>query len=41
VADPKLKPDWEKFPWPAGDPKWTTTFDPVADDFESVAEESC
>ena len=39
VADPKLKADWEKFPWPAADPKWTTAFDPVADDFEGVAEE--
>ena len=38
VADPKTKADWEKFPWPAADPKWTTTFDPVIDDFESVAE---
>ena len=39
VADPKLKADWEKFPWPAADPKWTTIFDPVSDDFESVAED--
>jgi hypothetical protein len=39
VADPKLKPDWEHFPWPAADAKWATTFDPVADDFESVAED--
>lgn len=39
VSDPKSKADWEKFPWPITDAKWTTTFDPVSDDFESVAED--
>lgn len=38
AADAKSKPDWEKFPWPAADPRWGTVFDPVSDDFEQVAE---
>ena len=38
AADAKSKPDWEKFPWPAVDPRWGTLFDPVSDDFEQVAE---
>jgi hypothetical protein len=39
VADPKTKADWDKFPWPITDSKWTTAFDPVGDEFESLAED--
>ena len=39
AADAKTKPDWEKFPWPAADPRWGTMFDAASDDFEGIAED--
>ena len=33
AADAKTKPDWEKFPWPAADPRWGAMFDAASDDY--------